>query len=377
MANSAAARLAIDGGTPVRSTRLPYGRQLIDQADIDAVVAVLRSDFLTTGPRVAEFEEAFADAVGARHAVAVSSGTAALHAASFVAGLGPGTEAITTPLTFAATANCVRYVGATVVFADVRSDTLTIDPDLTARAVTPKTRAILPVDYAGQPADLDDVMRIAERHGLTVIEDACHAFGARYRGRKVGSFCLSRALQIPGWTSPALMPGTTDGRGPREKPRWRRNDSRMRSSHDLHDAAPTRDVEEIAAPPAAPAAQDARVEDDEVDQAVAVPAAEAAGGGAAPARRDFRPCMHVNLQPREGWCKAPASRTGASDGAKSLSRRAGRAGGSLRIEKPRDGLLSLSERRGWTRPAEPAWTGHQARQLLHSGSACAPRRNRI
>ena len=127
--------LAINGGTPVRATFLPYGRQSVDEADIQAVVEVLRSDWLTTGPKVCEFEEAFAARVGAAYAVSVSSGTAALHAAAFAAGLKPGDEAITTPLTFAATANCVLYQGATPVFADVSRDTLDLDPEkVTARS---------------------------------------------------------------------------------------------------------------------------------------------------------------------------------------------------------------------------------------------------
>src|SRR5256885_127451 len=179
--------LAIHGGTPVRKTLLPYGRQSIDESDIQAVVDTLRSDWLTTGPRIAEFEEAFAAWVGAKYAVSFSSGTAALHAAAFAAGLKPGDEAITSPLTFAATANCVLYQGATPIFADVSPDTLNLDPEKAAACVTPHTKAILPVDYAGHPADLEHVSEIAERYGLTVIEDACHALGAEYRGRRVGS----------------------------------------------------------------------------------------------------------------------------------------------------------------------------------------------
>lgn len=172
--------LAIDGGTPVRKTLLPYGRQSIAEEDIKAVVDVLRSDWLTTGPKVGEFEEAVAAWVGAKHAVAFSSGTAALHGAAFAAGLNPGDEAITTPLTFAATANCVLYQGARPVFADVSQDTLNLDPDKVAERITPNTRAILPVDYAGHPADLDAILGLADRDGLTVIEDACHALGAEY-----------------------------------------------------------------------------------------------------------------------------------------------------------------------------------------------------
>jgi perosamine synthetase len=179
--------LAIDGGMPVRKTFLPYGRQSIDEADIRAVVDVLRSDWLTTGPKVAEFEEAFAVWVGSKYAVSFSSGTAALHGAAFAAGLKPGDEAITSPMTFAATANCVLYQGATPVFADVSPDTLNLDPEDCARRITARTRAILPVDYAGHPADLDIFAAFAEKHGLVVIEDACHALGAEYRGRRVGS----------------------------------------------------------------------------------------------------------------------------------------------------------------------------------------------
>src|SRR6266478_333454 len=178
--------LAIHGRPSVRKTLLPYGRQSIDESDIQAVVDTLRSDWLTTGPRIAEFEEAFAAWVGAKYAVSFSSGTAALHAAAFAAGLKPGDEAITSPLTFAATANCVLYQGATPIFADVSPDTLNLDPEKAAACITPHTKAILPVDYAGHPADLEHVSEIAERHGLTVIEDACHALGAEYRGRRVG-----------------------------------------------------------------------------------------------------------------------------------------------------------------------------------------------
>ncbi len=179
--------LAIAGGQPVRQVPLPYGRQSIDEDDISAVVEVLRTDWITTGPRVIEFEEAFASYVGARHAVAFSSGTAGLHGAAFAAGLEPGDEAVTTPMTFAATANSVLYLGAKPVFADVHDDTLNIDPDEVARRITTRTKAILPVDYAGHPADLQQLLDLADRHGLAVIEDGCHALGAEYKGRPVGS----------------------------------------------------------------------------------------------------------------------------------------------------------------------------------------------
>lgn len=180
-------RLAVEGGSPVRKTLLPYGRQSVDEDDIRAVEEVLRSDWLTTGPKVGEFEESFAACVGARYAVAVSSGTAALHAAAFAAGLGPGDEAITTPLTFAASANCVLYQGATPVFADVQPDTLNISPAQIEAKITPRTRALIPVDYTGQPADLEEINEMAARRGLVVIEDAAHALGATYKGKRVGA----------------------------------------------------------------------------------------------------------------------------------------------------------------------------------------------
>jgi perosamine synthetase len=181
-----AQRLAVNGGKPVRASFLPYGRQSIEESDIEAVVEVLRSDWLTTGPKVGEFEEVFAARVGAAHAVSFTSGTAALHAAAFAAGLKAGDEAITTPMTFAATANCVLYQGATPVFADISSDTLNIDPEQVAAKISERTRAILPVDYAGHPAELNAITEMAQRHGLVVIEDACHALGAEYRGKRLG-----------------------------------------------------------------------------------------------------------------------------------------------------------------------------------------------
>jgi UDP-4-amino-4,6-dideoxy-N-acetyl-beta-L-altrosamine transaminase len=182
--------LAIHGGTPVREKLLPYGRQSLDDADVQAVVEVLKSDWLTTGPKVGEFEERFAEWVGARHAVSFSSGTAALHGAAFAAGLGPGDEAITTPMTFCATANCILYQGATPVFADVSPDTLNLDPREVAKKITSRessrTKAIIAVDYAGHPAALDELGELAKAHGAILIEDACHALGAEFRGKRVG-----------------------------------------------------------------------------------------------------------------------------------------------------------------------------------------------
>ena len=166
---------------------IPYGRQSVSKEDIEAVIDALQSDWLTTGPRVAAFERAFAEFVGAPHAVAVASGTAALHAAMFALGLGPGDEVIVPTLTFAATANAVAYVGATPVFADVDAETLLIDPGSVERCLSPCTRAIVAVDYAGQPCDYASLREIADRRKLALIADASHAPGARYRGEPVGT----------------------------------------------------------------------------------------------------------------------------------------------------------------------------------------------
>jgi len=166
---------------------IPYGRQSIDEADIRAVDEVLRSDWLTTGPRVEDFEKAFARFVGAEHAVAVSSGTAALHAAVYALGIGPGDEVIVSPMTFAATANCVVFQGGTPVFADVDPETLLIDPERVKDLVTTRTRAIIAVDYAGQPCDYEALEGIVRQYGLHLVDDACHALGAACRDRLAGS----------------------------------------------------------------------------------------------------------------------------------------------------------------------------------------------
>ena len=180
-------RLAIEGGVPVRSTLLPYGRQQLDEADIEAVVQVLQGDWLTTGPRVAEFEQAAADFVGVETAVAVNSGTAALHAAMYALGIGPGDEVIVPTLTFAATANCVVFQGGTPVFADVEPETLLLDPAQVEAKITPRTRAVIAVDYAGQPCDYEALRAITDKYGLALVDDACHAIGGSYKGRPVGS----------------------------------------------------------------------------------------------------------------------------------------------------------------------------------------------
>ena len=165
---------------------IPYGRQTIEEDDIQAVVDVLKSDFLTTGPKIAEFEKAVADYVGAKYAVAISNDTAALHAACHAAGIGEGDEVITTTITFAASSNCVLYCGGTPVFADIDPKTYNIDPEDIKRKITPKTKAIIPVHLAGQPCDMDAIHAIAKEHNLIVIEDAAHALGSEYKGKKIG-----------------------------------------------------------------------------------------------------------------------------------------------------------------------------------------------
>jgi perosamine synthetase len=181
--------LALHGGQPVRERMLPYGRQEVDEADIQSVVDVLRGDWLTNGPTVGRFEQAFAEVVGARFAVAFSSGTAALHGAADAAGIGPGDEVITSPLTFLASANCILYCGGRPVFADVDAETLNLDPAAAEAALTPRTKAILPIHFAGLPCDLDAIGALARPRNLTVIEDAAHALGAECSGRRIG--CLS------------------------------------------------------------------------------------------------------------------------------------------------------------------------------------------
>lgn len=166
---------------------IPYGRQTIEEDDIQAVVDVLRSDYLTTGPKIAEFEKMVADYVGAKYAVAISNGTSALHAACFAARIQPGDEVITTPLTFAASSNCVLYCGGTSVFADVDPKTYNIDPEDIRRKITDKTKAIIAVHLAGQPCDMDEIHKIAKEHDLLVIEDGAHALGSVYKGKKIGT----------------------------------------------------------------------------------------------------------------------------------------------------------------------------------------------
>ena len=165
---------------------IPYGRHSINDDDIARVVAALKSDWLTTGPLVEEFEAALEKVVGAS-CISVSSGTAALHCAYAAIGLAPGDEVITPPITFVATQATAALFGATVVFADVQPDTANIDPQAVAAAITPRTKAIVAVDYAGHPADLDELRTIADRYKVYLIEDAAHSIGSSYKGRPVGS----------------------------------------------------------------------------------------------------------------------------------------------------------------------------------------------
>lgn len=165
---------------------IPYGHQMIDEADIAAVVRVLRSDYLTTGPAVEQFEKRVAEYVGASYAVAVSNGTAALHIACLAAGIKEGDQVITSPITFAASANCVLYCGGTPVFADIDPRTYNISPKEIEKKITPRTKAIISVHFSGQPCDMDAIGAIARKYGLIVIEDGAHALGASYHGKKVG-----------------------------------------------------------------------------------------------------------------------------------------------------------------------------------------------
>jgi perosamine synthetase len=179
--------LAINGGTPIRESFLPYGRQCLDEDDIQSVLNVLKEEYLTTGPSINLFEQKIAEYVGSKYAVAFSSGTAALHGACFAAGISKGDEVISTAITFAASTNCVLYQGAKPVFADIDPITYNIDPSAIEKLITSKTKAIIAVDFTGQPADHDKIQKIAKAHNLIVIEDAAHALGATYKNKRVGS----------------------------------------------------------------------------------------------------------------------------------------------------------------------------------------------
>jgi dTDP-4-amino-4,6-dideoxygalactose transaminase len=179
--------LPIRSHRPVRETFLVFGKPCIEEPEIDEVVHTLRSGWLGTGPKVHEFERRFARYTTAQHAIALNSCTAGLHLALTVLGIGPGDEVITAPMTFAATANVILHCGATPVFADVGQHKLTIDPAAVEQAITPRTKALLPVHFGGRACDLDALRSLADRHGLYIIEDAAHAIETLYRGRKVGA----------------------------------------------------------------------------------------------------------------------------------------------------------------------------------------------
>jgi dTDP-4-amino-4,6-dideoxygalactose transaminase len=187
---------AIIGGEPVRQTPLRFGVPFIEQEEIDAVTEVLKSGWISTGPKTQEFEERFKNYVGAKNAIALSSCTDAMELSLVVAGIGKGDEVITSPMTFAATANVVIHQGATPILADIKRDTLNIAPSEIERRITPRTKAIMPVHYAGQPCEMDEIMDIANRYNLVIIEDAAHATGSEYHGKKIGSIGHTTAFSF-------------------------------------------------------------------------------------------------------------------------------------------------------------------------------------
>ena len=178
---------AICGGSPVRDKKLYYSHQDVNDKDIEAVVAVLKSDYITTGPAIEEMERRLCEITGAKYAVAISNDTAALHIACLAAGVGEGDEVITTPITFAASANCALYCGGRPVFADIDPETYQIDPADIERKITDKTKVVIPVDYTGQTGDLQAIRDICDKHGLVMIEDAAHSIGTNYKGIHVGT----------------------------------------------------------------------------------------------------------------------------------------------------------------------------------------------
>ncbi len=180
-------QLAIFGGSPVRETPIYYGRQFIDQDDIDAVVETLKSDLITCGPKVEELERKLCEITEAKYAVVLSNGTAALHIAAMAAGIGEGDEVIVSSITFAASANCVLYCGGTPVFADINPNTYNIDPESVRKLITPKTKAVVAVDFTGQAVELDEIRAICKEHNLILIEDAAHSLGTKYNGQPIGS----------------------------------------------------------------------------------------------------------------------------------------------------------------------------------------------
>lgn len=180
-------QLAIFGGKPVREKKIFYGRQYIDQADVEAVTKVLTADVITSGPKVSELEQHLCELTHAKYAVVVCNGTAALHLAALAAGFGEGDEVIVSSITFAASSNCVLYAGAKPVFADIDPETYNIEPASIRKLITPRTKAIVAVDFTGQAVELDEIRQICKEHNLMLIEDAAHAIGTQYKNKKVGS----------------------------------------------------------------------------------------------------------------------------------------------------------------------------------------------
>ncbi|MEE9379274.1 MAG: UDP-4-amino-4,6-dideoxy-N-acetyl-beta-L-altrosamine transaminase [Candidatus Lokiarchaeia archaeon] len=178
---------AIEGGVPIRKDFLPYGTQYIDDNEINEVIDTLKSKWITTGPKMRLFEEKFKEFIRSKHAIAVNSGTAALHICTSTINIKPGDEVITTPMTFVASANCVIYRGGTPIFADIKKDTYNIDPKEIRKKINPKTKAIIPVHFTGQPCDMDEICEIAEENELYIIEDAAHAIDAEYKNKKIGN----------------------------------------------------------------------------------------------------------------------------------------------------------------------------------------------
>ena len=179
--------LAMLGGEPVRTEKIYYGHQWIDEDDISAVCTTLKSDFLTCGPAVTNMEKKLVEYTGAKYAVAVSNGTAALHCACIASGIGPGDEVITTPITFAASANCVLYCGAKPVFADINPETYNIDPESIRKNITDKTKAVIAVDFTGQAVQHREIRAICNEFNLIFIEDAAHAIATKYEDKRIGS----------------------------------------------------------------------------------------------------------------------------------------------------------------------------------------------
>ena len=180
-------KLAINGGEPVRKQIIRYGHQWINEEDINAAKEVLEGDFITCGPKVEKLEQRLENYTGAKYAVVLANGTAALHCSCISIGLGEGDELITTPMTFAASANCALYCGARPIFADIDLETYNIDPQSIAEKITPRTKAVVAVDFAGQPVKLNEIRKICSDNNLVLIEDAAHSIGSRYNGQMVGS----------------------------------------------------------------------------------------------------------------------------------------------------------------------------------------------